>query len=185
MAKHTLQCLCRHDVSGIMSAMARQKEDREGGPDVRGGPHTQDWSRLGRLVKERRVDLGLTQAEVSSANGPSPATLYLLESGRREFYRPQILRRLERSLGWRAGSIVRVLAGGQPMLEHESKSGSPVGEDRISVSSGQAWAMSFRQLSISRHDKLLVLSQLLEETIAELSADAGHGQSGPDQVSLP
>jgi transcriptional regulator with XRE-family HTH domain len=157
--------------------MRRQEEDREEGPAVREDAQRQNWSRLGQLIKERRVDLGLTQAEVSSAGGPSPATLYLLEHGRREYYRPQILRRLERALNWRAGSVNKVLTGDQPTLHHENSIGPPVDEDRMSDPTGQDWAMSFRELPISRHVKLLILARLLEEVIAELNTDADHGLS--------
>jgi transcriptional regulator with XRE-family HTH domain len=136
-------------------------------------------------VRERRTDLGLTQAEVHSAGGPSPATLYLLEAGRRGSYRPQILRRLERALGWRAGSIRRVLAGGQPLLEVEQESLSPIGDDRANMSDDQAWMASFRQLPISHHDKLLILSRLLEEVIAELGAGANDDPPGASRASRP
>jgi hypothetical protein len=87
-------------------------KDRDLGSDGDHDPDQQDWSHLGRLVRERRTELGLTQAEVHSAGGPSAATLYLIETGRRGSYRPQVLRRLERTLGWRAGSVRRIIAGG-------------------------------------------------------------------------
>src|SRR4051812_45414241 len=115
----------------------RQGGNRDQGSDPDPGPDVQDWSHLGRLVRERRVDLGLTQAEVNNAGGPSPATLYLLESGRREFYRPQILRRLERALDWRSGSIQRVLAGGQPLLNREDEAISRTREVPTSVLTGR------------------------------------------------
>ena len=145
----------------------------------------QDWSRLGRLVRERRTDLGLTQAEIHGAGGPSPATLYLLEAGRRGSYRPQVLRRLERALGWRAGSIRRVLAGGQPVLDDAEEIPSPVRDDRARVPDAQAWMASFRRLPISPHDKLLILSGLLEEVIAELSRGLNDEPPGPNRASRP
>jgi transcriptional regulator with XRE-family HTH domain len=156
----------------------RQAKDRDPG-STEADPAGQDWSRLGRLVGERRTELGLTQAEVHSAGGPSPATLYLIEAGRRGSYRPQILRRLERVLGWRAGSIRRVLAGGQPLFEDDEEVPSPVGEDRAS----EEWMASFRLLAISHHDKLLILSRLLEEVIAELGTGANHETPGANRVS--
>ncbi|GEL19455.1 hypothetical protein PA7_32920 [Pseudonocardia asaccharolytica DSM 44247 = NBRC 16224] len=128
----------------------------------------QDWAQLGRLVRERRAELGLTQAEVYSAGGPSPATLYLLESGHRGSYRPHILCRLERALDWGAGSIRRVLAGGRPILGEADETLPPIRDDRVSVSNGHVWMAAFRELRIGPRDKLLILSNLLEETIAEL-----------------
>jgi Predicted transcriptional regulators len=148
-------------------------------------PDLQDWPHLGRLVRERRTDLGLTQAEVHSAGGPSPATLYLLERGRRGAYRPQVLRRLERALGWRAGSIRRVRAGGQPVLDGADEVPSPIRVDRAGGPDGHAWMAGFRQLPLSRHDKLLILARLLEEVIAELSTGAHDGPPGPNRASRP
>jgi hypothetical protein len=143
----------------------------------------QGWLFLAKLIKERRLDLGLTQAQVHSAGGPAPATLYLLENGCRTSFSPQILRRLERALGWRAGSIRRVLAGGRPELDDEGASIPSIRENRADVPDGQAWMASFRQLSISPHEKLLILSRLLEETIAELDANLIDESASPDQVS--
>jgi hypothetical protein len=143
----------------------------------------QDWLFLAKLIKERRLDLGLTQAQVHSAGGPAPATLYLLENGCRTSFSPQILRRLERALGWRAGSIRRVLAGGRPVLDDEGASIPSIRENRADVPDSQAWMASFRQLSISPHEKLLILSRLLEETIAELNANLIDESASPDQVS--
>ncbi len=142
------------------------------------GPDRPDWTHLGRVVRERRTELGLTQAEVHGGGGPSPATLYLIETGGRDTYRPQVLRRLERTLHWRAGSVRRVLAGGQPVPDGEDPTAPPGGHDRAGVSEAQAWMASFRRLPLSRHDKLLILSRLLEEVIGELGA--GRTDEPPD-----
>jgi transcriptional regulator with XRE-family HTH domain len=154
-----------------------QGRDRDQGSGDDRGPDRQDWAHLGRLVRERRTELGLTQAEVHGGGGPSPATLYLIETGGRDTYRPQVLRRLERALRWRAGSVRRVLAGGQPVPDEEDATASPVG-DRTGLAEGQAWMASFRRLPLSRHDKLLILSRLLEEVIGELGA--GRTDEPPD-----
>jgi transcriptional regulator with XRE-family HTH domain len=156
---------------------------RDQGSDEDRDPDQQGWSHLGQLVRERRTELGLTQAEIHSAGGPSAATLYLIETGRRGSYRPQVLRRLERALGWRAGSVRRALAGDQPTLEGEDTITSPVGEDRASVPDSQQWMASFRRLPISRHDKLLILSRLLEEVIAELSTGLNDEPPRPNRAS--
>jgi transcriptional regulator with XRE-family HTH domain len=159
-------------------------KDRDQASDEDHDPDQQDWSYLGRLVRERRTELGLTQAEVQSAGGPSPATLYLIEAGRRGSYRPQVLRRLERALGWPAGSVRRALAG-HPVPEGAEKIIPPAGEDRASATDSDMWMASFRRLPISRHDKLLILSRLLEEVIAELSAGLNDEPAGPNRASSP
>jgi Helix-turn-helix domain len=151
------------------------------------------WAHLGRLIQERRAELGLTQREVQSFGGPSAATLYQLESGRRGSYRPHILRRLERALGWGAGSVRRVLAGGLPVLDDDvpasfspsmsapSPSPAPAVPPRPERQSrpqpehpsgmdGLEWVEGFRRLPIDPRDKLLLLSSLIAETIADIGA---------------
>jgi transcriptional regulator with XRE-family HTH domain len=160
-------------------------KDRDPGSDDDHDPEQHDWSHLGRLVRDRRTELGLTQAEVHGAGGPSPATLYLLETGGRGSYRPQVLRRLERALGWRAGSVRRVLAGGHPPLEGADTIISPAGDARASAPESETWVAGFRRLPLSRHEKLLILSRLLEEVIAELSTGLSEDPSGPNRASRP
>ena len=143
-------------------------------------PDERDWARLGRCVRSRREELGLTQAEVHAAGGPSPATLYLLETGQRDSYRPRLLRGLERALGWAPESIARVLAGGDALLEHEELPGPP--RPRAPLGSAapipppvervSSWAAQFRSLPLSPREKVSVLAQLLSEATAELDADA-------------
>jgi DNA-binding XRE family transcriptional regulator len=156
------------------------------------------WNHLGRLVRERRAELGLTQREVHSVGGPSPATLYQLESGHRGSYRPHILRRLERALGWGAGSVRRVLAGGLPLLDgdtgtHPSHPETPPGrplpdrllpdrllpDSRTATVDSREWVAGFRSLPMDTRDKLVILSSLLQEMIADL--DPGRdSRSQPD-----
>ena len=160
---------------------------RAAGPDEPGA-----WQHLARLVRERRAELGLTQREVHSVGGPSPATLYQLESGHRGSYRPHILRRLERALGWGAGSVRRVLAGGLPLLDgegereprRERRPGPPMLDGQLdgqlpSIDSGE-WVDGFRRLPIDTRDKLAILSGLLQEMIADLSS-APERQAQPDR----
>jgi Helix-turn-helix len=166
----------------IRSMQPRQRIQRAPVPDGQ-SEQQQDWLYLAQLIKERRLELGLTQAEVHSAGGPAPATLYLLENGCRTSFSPQILRRLERALGWRTGSVRRVLAGERPALIDEDTSILSIHETRADVPNSQAWMASFRQLPISPHEKLLILSRLLEETIAGLNANLIDESASPDQVS--
>jgi hypothetical protein len=142
-----------------------------------------DWLHLARLVRERRMELGLTQAQVHSAGGPAPATLYLLENGCRSSFSPQILRRLERALGWHAGSIRRVLAGGRPALTGEDAGAPLIYVTQADTPTSQVWMTGFRQLRISPHEKLSILSRLLEETIAAINANPKGESAAPGQAS--
>jgi transcriptional regulator with XRE-family HTH domain len=147
--------------SGMMWSMSRSSDEH-----VSSDPGA--WDHLGRLIRERRAELGLTQREIHSVGGPSPATLYQLESGHRGSYRPHILRRLERALGWDAGSVRRVLAGGMPLLDGDGKVSPPLHEEHTNGPDSREWIASFRKLPIDTHNKLLILSTLLQESIASL-----------------
>lgn len=58
------------------------------------------WWRLGGLIKERRVFLGMKQTEAAERAGVSVATWRLLESGARTAYRPLTLKAVQRALEW-------------------------------------------------------------------------------------
>jgi transcriptional regulator with XRE-family HTH domain len=142
------------------------------------------WARLGRLIQDRRAELGLTQAEIQSVGGPSPATLYQLEAGHRGAYRAHILRRLERALGWGAGSVRSVLSGGLPLLDDEPGAARGLREEPPGVRRHRDWVASFRELPIEPRDKLKILSALLEETVAELGS-GGHAGARTDPLATP
>jgi transcriptional regulator with XRE-family HTH domain len=180
----TTMCLTAATTSGMIWRMG-QGSDQDAGSDRE--EHAA-WDHLAQLIRERRAELGLTQREVHSVGGPSPATLYQLESGHRGSYRPHILRRLERALGWGAGSVRRALAGGMPLLEgeadrpparpeHPSGPPRPVHAEPLNTID---WIDGFRNLPIDTREKLVILSSLLEETIA------GLGRRSPvDQAVRP
>lgn len=74
----------------------------------------QDWERLGNYVTRRRNELGLTQSQVQARGGPSVATVRNIELAVKGSYRDSALFSLERVLGWPAGAVNRILAGGEP-----------------------------------------------------------------------
>lgn len=132
------------------------------------------WARLGRAVRERREELGLTQADVAAAGGPSPATQYLIESGARDSYRPRLLRGLERAMGWAAYSTARVLAGGEPEVVGEPPPAVPPprpaspGAGVPAQPGVSAWVEGFQLLPLSPRERVEVLVRLLGETAATL-----------------
>lgn len=74
-----------------------------------------DWDRLAESVRERRVELGLTQEDARAAGGPSTATMRLIEGALQHSYQPSTLRDLEHVLQWERGSVRKILAGGDPV----------------------------------------------------------------------
>lgn len=88
--------------------------------------------RLGPLVRQRRKELKLTQAEVQEAGGPSTATLRLIEGGNHTDFRAGTVEPLERILQWQPGSITAVLSGGKPTeIPRQSAPGSDYGLDNV------------------------------------------------------
>ena len=64
---------------------------------------------LGRAVRDARIRLGMTQAQLSSAAGLSRATIQSLERG--GVIRPQTLIKIDGLLGWAPGSGQGILDG--------------------------------------------------------------------------
>jgi DNA-binding XRE family transcriptional regulator len=78
-----------------------------------------DWQRLGDAVSARRSELGETRAAIAHAAGISPTTLYQLEKARQAGFDDRTLLAVERVLGWRPGSVQRVLEGGSAVLQRD------------------------------------------------------------------
>lgn len=76
-----------------------------------------DWERLGKMVIDRRLALGLrTRDQAAIATGISVRLLADLELGVRDNYEPYTLVRLEQGIGWLPGSVDAILQGGYPSL---------------------------------------------------------------------
>jgi hypothetical protein len=72
--------------------------------------------RFGRIVSQRRRDMGhVTQAFVEANGGPSQPTQTAIESGKATSTTPATWRKLDTGLMWEPGSAERVLAGGDPV----------------------------------------------------------------------
>ncbi|MEJ9078543.1 helix-turn-helix transcriptional regulator [Gordonia malaquae] len=81
-----------------------------------------DLERLARYVKSRRQHLGLRQDEVGARGGPSTTTLTKVENATPPAPATVTLRKLDRGLGWTAGSARRLLEGGEPETEGDDDS---------------------------------------------------------------
>lgn len=78
------------------------------------------WGRLGELVTAERVRRGhRSLAAFAAASGLSSSTLDSIEHARKTSYDPSTLAALEHALGWRMGSVDRVLRGLQPELDDD------------------------------------------------------------------
>lgn len=72
------------------------------------------WRRLAGLIRDRRIDQGLSQAQLATEAGTTERTVRLIEKAERESYRQATLRGISRALGWTPDSIERIASGGDP-----------------------------------------------------------------------
>lgn len=72
------------------------------------------WATLGTAVRERRYELGLSQADVTARGGPSVETLRAVEKNRAGRLTDKLRRALERAIDWETGSIDDILDGSPP-----------------------------------------------------------------------
>jgi transcriptional regulator with XRE-family HTH domain len=75
------------------------------------------WDRLGEAVRARRLELGLTQAQVSERGGPSTETLRMIENKRAGRLSYRLRRHLEDALEWEPRSVDEVLAGAEARVK--------------------------------------------------------------------
>lgn len=95
--------------------------------------------RLGRMVRERRKELKLTQADVQAKGGPSTATLRLIENGKHTDFRPATSQPLEDILQWQPGSIAAILKGQTPTVVPDAhQSEADIAHLRSAIESARA-----------------------------------------------
>jgi DNA-binding XRE family transcriptional regulator len=66
---------------------------------------TNPAARAARAVRQRRLELGLTQEDLAEAADVSPATVRKVESGTQAHYRDLTCTRLAQALGWDPGAL--------------------------------------------------------------------------------
>lgn len=81
------------------------------------------WEFAGRVVRQRRQELGLTQADVQRRGGPSAATVRKLENGRADSLAAASRRVLESVLGWQQGEFDRILEGTHDSAATKTRTG--------------------------------------------------------------
>lgn len=88
---------------------------------------TEDWARLGRAVKQWRIDKRLSQERISANGGPSDVVISRIERNEKPHPRGDTLAKLDAGMEWRPGTSVSILAGGEPIAVGESVfAGRPV-----------------------------------------------------------
>ncbi|MFI9509410.1 helix-turn-helix domain-containing protein [Nocardia sp. NPDC052566] len=86
--------------------------------------------RFGRIIKERRDELGLTQMQIGDLGGPSAPTIRKIEDGDAAIS-TNTLNKLDAPLRWLPGSAARTYAGGTPTTDTVAATEQP-GESVVS-----------------------------------------------------
>lgn len=107
-----------------------------------------DLARLASRVRQRRLELGLTQRDASIAAGVSDQTWVNVERG--DKVSDRTLAGVERALGWQAGAAAGVAAGGEPAV---TAGPDRTVEERLAVIEAElAELRDLVENSIVRHD---------------------------------
>jgi transcriptional regulator with XRE-family HTH domain len=72
------------------------------------------WTQAARLLNQRMADLGLTQFDLASRSGVSPATIREILHGKPRQRSPRTLSALSKALGWPSGQISEIVRGATP-----------------------------------------------------------------------
>jgi hypothetical protein len=134
-----------------------------------------DWQRVAEYVRDRRIELDLTQADIHSAGGPSPATQRLIEGALQTSYQAAILARLERALQWERGSIRAIRRGGEPVPVVMASAPSDAELDRIERQIG----LDLSSLPADLRRALLRHYQALDARMSELERREAERQDRP------
>ncbi|MFC9894034.1 helix-turn-helix domain-containing protein [Nocardia sp. NPDC127579] len=78
--------------------------------------------RFGRIIRERRDELGLTQMQIGDLGGPSAPTIRKIEEGT-DSISVHTLNKLDVPLRWLPGSAARTYAGGTPTAREDTSEG--------------------------------------------------------------
>lgn len=86
---------------------------------------TEDWAAVSKAVKQRRVDLGLTQIGLGKIARVSKQTVGEIERNKPRDRSPNTLRPLSEALQWHPDHLAAVLAGQKPPDVNKPYASSP------------------------------------------------------------
>ncbi|OWM07715.1 hypothetical protein B7435_07240 [Mycolicibacterium peregrinum] len=131
--------------------------------------------RLGQFIRDRRLQLRLTQTELGERASMNPVSISTLETGSQGPPRKATRQRLESALAWEPGAITHVLAGGDP--ESYARQLPPAPEPVVDTKGlGRAIRMRRTQLQLTQ-DQLAAKSGLNAVSISLME----NGRQGPPQ----
>ncbi len=117
---------------------------------------------LGRIVKKRREQLGMSQKQLLDNGGPSNSTLTGIENGTTDVVSNATLRKLDESLNWKPGAARGILEyGEEPEIEDLP---DPRG---WSVPSVQSKHVTTDQVISARRDGLPLIQQFTDRDLLD------------------
>lgn len=117
---------------------------------------TDDWDAVGKAINARLYELQMTQLELASASGVSPATIREIQYNKLARRRsPRTLEALSVALNWPASYLSAVLSG-EAAHPHSNEADDPVLRELTAV-----------------HDELQALRDRVEQIERRLSDESG------------
>ncbi len=110
----------------------------------------QGWTHLGEFVRRERKRRRLTQAQFADAIGLKPRTISNIERASKDNYDPGTKDAIEIAMGWRIGSVDRVVNGQRPITERAP-------EDALTERMRELWPL----LSPDAREAVLRIVELL------------------------
>lgn len=143
---------------------------------------SRDWLRLAHAIEAAREANGMTQVDLAEAAEVSESSVQNLEAGKERTRTPPTLIKVERALGWTAGSAATVLAGGDPTkAERSTATRTPVQPEAQSDIQGSGLPLRIIQE--------LTDGPLLDTTVMQLGSDSkmvivvkGTPDATPEQI---
>lgn len=133
---------------------------------------TNDWDRLAGAIRERRLELGLSQQQLADAAGVTRSTIKNLEGARQPTSRPpSSIASVVQALGWEPGSGQVILNGGEPTLRDHTPPEYPPAQDpyqpltdRLPVSvldelsTGEVYAADIHDLTVDGGMRIITVA---------------------------
>ena len=136
---------------------------------------TKDPIEFGKVVLQRREQLGLSQIDVWNKRGPSNSTLTVIENGRMADLTPATAKKLDNGLDWRSGSALALWRDGTTPTPVDPGETRPARRQGVVATLGDAVHLS--NLT-ERVEELEFRLSAIESLVYRQQKEGGEGNAG-------
>lgn len=127
--------------------------------------------RVGRAIKRRRHELGISQDEAvdRAGKGAAKPVWSIIENGRQDSFKPRTLAAICRALDWQPDSLERIAAGEDPIAVGGPRAGdSPQGVTVVDTKALLALHTAIERTA-TRLDELVPIVRRLQQDVREFA----------------